>query len=276
MIIPVGCLVIILTFSKFLPFAHERTVCNTSHPLFVFAVIFPLLIARNCGDGKQTHQHLALWTFELPSLPHPLPHPFPFILLPAAHPSCSFWGPLAAVPIIHPKTQHPHQALANLCSTAKTQQENERGKGMARGQNAFSASLRASDQEQGRRAHLNEWERQTKRERCWWWSGGMIKPAMVMKAAGKHTKIWLRWGETERDRVKGCLFVWRSVCVYRDLCVCLYLCPSSVTSVMHSTFSAVIQAGSHSTHRKDYPSPHLVLLIFALFSIPSDYTSPNR
>jgi len=34
-------------------------------------------------------------------------------------------------------------------------------------------------------------------------------------------------------RAQGCLFVWRSVCVsvYGDLCVCLYLCPDSVTSV---------------------------------------------
>lgn len=78
-------------------------------------------------------------------------------------------------------------------------------------------------------------------------------------------------------RAQGCLFVWSSVCVsvYGDLCVCLYLCPDSVTSVMRSTFSAVIQAGSHSTHRKDYPSLPLIFLLFVLFQIPSYYAGPS-
>lgn len=121
------------------------------------------------GTAAMENKHISTWHYE--------PLNCPLSLVPCLTPSLSScfqlhthpvlsWGPLAAVPIIHPKTQHPHQALANLCSTAKTQRENERSEGMARGQNAFSASLRAPDQEPGRRAHLNERERQTKRERC--------------------------------------------------------------------------------------------------------------
>lgn len=119
--------------------------------LFFMCLFFPFLfIAWNTSAGKQTLQHLALWALELPCVPAPLPRLFPFIPLPAVHPVHSFWGPLTAVPIIHPETQHPHHALTNLYRAAKTQQEGEWGRGWA---NTFTASLWAPDHEQGQAMH---------------------------------------------------------------------------------------------------------------------------
>lgn len=74
------------------------------HVIYQCCSLFSLpVIARNSNDGKQTHQHLAFWTLKLPSLFFF----FSFILLPTAHSFGSFWGPLAVVPITHPKTPTP-------------------------------------------------------------------------------------------------------------------------------------------------------------------------
>ncbi|XDV32260.1 hypothetical protein PO909_003123 [Leuciscus waleckii] len=94
---------------------------------------FPSLLP---GTAVMENKHISTWHYEPWNCPLSplLALSFPFILLPAAHPSRSFWGPLAAVPIIHYRTQHPHQALANLYSSAKTQREEERGRGLVKGQ----------------------------------------------------------------------------------------------------------------------------------------------
>lgn len=151
-ILPTNYLVIIQRFSleKYgASHAHKRMyVIYHIHYLFFMFLSFPLSLhcLEHTSAGKQTYQHLALWTLELPCVPAPLLLLFPFIPLPAVHPVHSFWGPLTAVPIIHPETQHPHHAFTNLYRAAKTQQEGEWGRGWA---NTFTASHRAPDHEQG-------------------------------------------------------------------------------------------------------------------------------
>lgn len=99
-------------------------------------LFFMLFFSPPYGTAVMENKHISTWHYEPWNCPlSPLfALSFPFILLPAAHPSRSFWGPLAAVPIIHYKTQHPHQALANLYSSAKAQREEERGRGLVMGQ----------------------------------------------------------------------------------------------------------------------------------------------
>lgn len=180
-ILPTNYLVIIQTFSlEKYGASHARKCMYVIYHiryLFFMFLSFPFLfIAWNTRAGKQTHQHLALWTLELPCVPAPLPLLFPFIPLPAVHQIHSFWGPLTAVPIIHPETQHPHHALTNLYRAAKTQQEGEWGRGWA---NTFTASHRAPDHEQGQAMHRHplrlravqqERERGSKKEREEWGS----------------------------------------------------------------------------------------------------------
>ncbi len=119
---------------------------------------------------------------------------FPFILRPAAHPSRSFWGPMAAVPIIHHKTQHPHQALANLYSAAKSQREEERGRGLVMGQ-ILSLCLfgpltknkaRGPHQEGERERKISPQRRERTTERR---SHRLINPAVIIRATGTDADI---------------------------------------------------------------------------------------
>lgn len=142
------------------------------------------------------NKHISTWHYEPSNCPlflsPPLTLSFPFILLPAAHPSHSFWGPLAAVPIIHHKTQHPHQALTNLYSAAKAQREEERGRGLVMGQilslrlfGPLTKSKARGPHQEGERERKISPQRQERTTEGR--SHRLIKPVVIVKATGKDT-----------------------------------------------------------------------------------------